>query len=91
MIFISTRQLNGNVEMIVKDNGAGIPEEIKSRIFKIGATHGKVKGTGIGLYSAKMIVELHGGKISFKSEAGKGTEFKIVIPLQPKIQEDVKA
>ena len=81
---ILTRKSNGNVEITITDNGPGIPDDIKENIFKIGATSGKIKGTGIGLYSAKMIVELHGGKIDYSSEHDKGTSFFIRFPIERK-------
>ncbi len=75
--------------LIVKiaDNGKGIPQELGNRLFDLFFTTKPVgKGTGLGLSLAYQIVtENHGGKLSFNSEIGKGTEFVIEIPLkQPK-------
>lgn len=80
-IQIAAQRLNGRIEITIKDNGPGIPSEIQSRMFKIGATAGKTKGTGLGLYSAKMIVELHGGEISYNTKPKEGTTFYIRIPV----------
>jgi signal transduction histidine kinase len=67
----------------VSDNAKGIPEEIRNRLFDLFFTTKPVgKGTGLGLsISYQIITENHGGKFSFTSEVGKGTEFLIDIPL----------
>lgn|GEM_PF-423624 len=82
-IKISTLLENNNVKIIFRDNGKGIPEEIKDRVFDPFFTTKDVgKGTGQGLAIAyNLIVEKHFGKISFESEVGKGTEFNITLPL----------
>ena len=70
----------------VEDNGVGIPEPEQPRIFQrfYRATNSSeidTHGTGLGLYIAKRIIETHGGSISFTSTVGKGTIFKIRLPL----------
>lgn len=70
----------------VADHGPGIPEEFRDRIFQkfaqADSTDSRRKGgTGLGLSICKSIVEEHGGKISFVSETGKGTEFRVMLPL----------
>jgi len=73
------------VEFIVKDEGVGISETNKTKLFKIGSlfstdgTKGE-KGIGLGLTLAKQIVEKHKGEIWFYSEEGKGTEFHFTVP-----------
>jgi PAS domain S-box-containing protein len=64
----------------VEDTGEGIPEEVKSKLFTPLFTT-KSKGQGFGLAVVKRLVETQGGKISFKSEKGKGTTFTIQLPL----------
>jgi Na+/proline symporter/nitrogen-specific signal transduction histidine kinase len=72
----------------VKDNGAGIPERYQELIFDKftqlqHATNGKPKGTGLGLYITKTIVEQHGGAIRVASRPGEGAEFVVTLPLLP--------
>ena len=69
----------------VKDSGIGIPEREKSKVFgkfyRIGNEDTrKTKGTGLGLYIIKEVVELHNGKISIQDNIPKGTIFRIAIP-----------
>jgi signal transduction histidine kinase len=65
---------DGNVQVMVRDNGKGIPEELKSRIFTPNFTT-KTGGTGLGLAICKQIVAQFGGTITFESEHGSGTRF----------------
>jgi signal transduction histidine kinase len=72
---------NGHTcEIIVSDNGGGIPEEIRNRLFEPFVTHGKRRGTGLGTAIVKSIVEAHHGKIRFETTTGQGTSFFIVLP-----------
>ena len=82
-IKISTRTLDEFAEISINDTGTGIPEVIKSKIFDPFFTTKEVgKGTGQGLaISHLVIVEKHGGTISFESEDGKGTTFLVRLPL----------
>jgi signal transduction histidine kinase len=64
----------------VRDNGPGIPTEIKDRIFDPFVTHGKKGGSGLGLAIASNVVAAHRGQITFETQAGQGTEFLIRIP-----------
>lgn len=82
-ITISTRQVNDNIEIRIKDTGIGIPEAIRERVFDLFFTTKPVgKGTGQGLSLAHaVIVEKHGGHLSFESLVGQGTTFIIELPL----------
>lgn len=67
----------------VTDNGEGIPEEVKDKLFnKFCSTKG-AKGTGLGLVITRKVIEEHGGAISVESQPGRGTTFLIEIPLKP--------
>jgi signal transduction histidine kinase len=64
----------------VRDNGPGIPAQIKDRIFEPFATYGKIGGTGLGLAIVKNVITAHRGKIALETQAGQGTEFLIRLP-----------
>lgn len=69
------------VEILVKDNGPGIPEAIRETLFEPFVTHGKRKGIGLGMAISRKVVEAHGGKISFITSPDQGTTFLIHLPL----------
>ena len=74
------RDEEGRTVIEVADNGAGIPEGARSRIFEdFFSTKGN-EGTGLGLLVARKVVEEHGGEITFETEEGKGTTFRAVFP-----------
>lgn len=79
VVRITTRNLGDTVEMIVYDNGGGIPEEIKPRIFTpFFTTKPAGKGTGLGLsISYDIVVQEHGGEFKVESELGAFTEVTI--------------
>jgi two-component system NtrC family sensor kinase len=85
VIIIKTEVSEDNQTAIIKikDNGTGLPEEIKSRIFdQLFTTKPVGKGTGLGLSISRQIVEeKHGGSLTFNSVLGEGTEFAIAIPI----------
>ncbi len=76
------------IEFVVKDEGIGISEKNKMKLFKIEkmytteGTKGE-RGTGLGLSLVKEVIEKHGGEIWFYSEQGKGSEFHFTIPSFP--------
>jgi signal transduction histidine kinase len=80
-ISISGNVLNGEVEICVRDNGPGVPEEIKGRLFEPFVTSGKKGGTGLGLAITRSIVEAHSGRIWFESKTGEGTAFHLRLPV----------
>ena len=75
------------LEIMIKDNGSGIPEEILSHIFDPFFTT-KEKGTGLGLAVSYSIIRKHGGHISVTSTPGKGTTFHIYIPVASETYEE---
>jgi PAS domain S-box-containing protein len=83
-INIVTRKLDNSVEILIQDNGAGIPITIQEKVFNLFFTTKEVgKGTGQGLsLSHSIIVEKHGGKLFFESSPGLGTTFHIQLPIK---------
>ena len=88
-IVISTSQTPDDFLISVRDDGAGIPEEIRSRIFDPFFTTKPVgQGTGLGLAISYGIIQDHGGSIEVQSEAGAGTEFIVRIPLKLQLKKE---
>ena len=79
-VFITVFQENNNVIISVKDNGIGVSEDNKSRIFEPKFTT-KSSGMGLGLAIIKNIIENYNGTITFNSELGNGTEFIVSFPI----------
>jgi two-component system, NtrC family, sensor kinase len=78
----ATKNLGDRVEIRIRDNGTGIPPEVKEKLFNpFFTTKPAGKGTGLGLsISHDIIVKQHGGSIEVDTEPGKFTEFRIVLP-----------
>ena len=82
-IIISTRQVNENIEISIKDSGIGMTEDVKHKIFDPFFTTKDVgEGTGLGMSITFKIIEKHQGKIAVVSAPGCGTEIIISIPYQ---------
>lgn len=87
-VFIQARQLdNGGCEISVRDTGIGIAKAEQEDIFKPfrkgkQAEKGAIPGVGMGLAMAKMLIDLHGGTISFASDEGAGTGITVTLPAQ---------
>lgn len=79
-ITVKTRALAGNAEIAVIDRGQGIPPDRQEMIFNPFVTT-KPDGVGLGLAIVSKIVDLHGGTITVESEPGKGSVFRIYLPL----------
>jgi len=83
-IGFTTRAVEGGIDLVVEDNGPGIPPEVRSRIFEPFFTTKEVgKGTGLGLSICYGIVAEHGGEIRVESEPGQFTRFTLNLPVAP--------
>jgi len=84
-VTITTKNLGDIIEIRVKDNGNGIPDEIKDKIFQpFFTTKPTGEGTGLGLsLSYDIITKGHGGTLEVHTKEGDGTEFIIVLPTNP--------
>ena len=83
---ISADELTGDVKILVRDSGVGIPTDqlphIFDRFFQVDSSATRnYEGTGIGLALTKELVQIHGGGISVESKEGFGTTFAILLPL----------
>jgi len=83
MVSVTTKKTGDKIEIRVKDNGNGIPENIKEKIFQpFFTTKASGEGTGLGLsLSYDIITKGHGGEIKLKTKEGDGTEFTIHLPI----------
>lgn len=96
-LFVNSIQYNHNVKPIIKvnivdakehvyieiiDNGLGIREEEKGKVFEMFYKNEKSKGSGLGLYIAKSILEKMNGSIIFETYKNQGTNFQILLPLR---------
>jgi signal transduction histidine kinase len=79
--YIITKRDGDKIHIELKDNGFGIPDSIKARIFEPFMTHGKKLSSGLGLAISKKIITEHNGKIWTESEHGEGAVFIIVLPV----------
>ncbi len=80
-ILVSVVSENDKVKIQVADNGVGIPDEFKDKIYEPKFTT-KTSGMGLGLGMVRNIIENYGGTISFTSQAGKGTVFTVKFPKE---------
>jgi signal transduction histidine kinase len=73
---------NGTLLLEVEDDGAGIPEEIRHRIFEPFFSFGKAEGIGLGMAIAQRIAQEHGGEIQVEERLGGGTRVRFVLPAR---------
>ena len=77
---ISTRQQDSAATIEVKDQGGGIPPEVQDKVFNLYFTTKKT-GSGIGLAMSYRVLQLHNGALNFETEVGRGTTFRLLLPL----------
>jgi len=82
-IDIELRRKGESLEIRIEDNGPGIPEAVRDRLFEPFVSHGKENGTGMGLTVVQKILQDHGGDIAIERTSASGTTFRINIPLNP--------
>jgi len=87
LLYLRLRKSLGNVQIVVADNGHGIPKDSYEEIFRPFYTTKGHRGTGLGLAISKSIVEKHGGQLRVRSSVrpgNSGTTFKISLPAADK-------
>lgn len=83
-VHTAVRQVGDRVEISITDNGHGIAPEHRDRVFDaFFTTKPEGLGTGLGLFVSKKIVAEHGGSLTFETEVGVGTTFRVVLPVAP--------
>ena len=85
VITAETKQINSFVEIEVKDNGVGMPENVRESLFRLDVSHSSLgtdneAGTGLGLILCKEFVEKNGGSIKVESVLGAGSKFIFTLP-----------
>lgn len=85
---VSAREVDGGVQISIKDQGLGIPKEalpkMFSQFFRVDSSqHNGIKGTGLGLWLTKHMVEGHHGNLWVESEYGHGSTFHVWLPTDP--------
>lgn len=78
---IGVRKQGRSVVFEIADTGVGMDKDVQRRLFEPFFTHSEEAGTGLGLCVVKNVVEAHGGKLAFTSEKGKGTTFRVTVPV----------
>jgi len=89
VIRIRADRYDGRARINVADTGAGIPTELRERLFEPFASHGKEAGTGLGLAIASSIAEAHGGSLTLVSGFDQPAEFRVELPLAPQERRNV--
>lgn len=81
-VWVSTKKENGKILVKVRDNGTGIPDKVKDKIFNpFFTTKPAGEGTGLGLSLSYDIIKAHGGMITVDSKEGEGAEFTVELPM----------
>ena len=83
-LWVTSRRLSENAEFCIRDNGPGIPEDLRQKVFEpFMTTKAPGKGTGLGLSLTADILIRHGGSIKLDTEEGEFTEMCVQLPLEP--------
>ena len=81
-LILRTRQEDGSVVLDVIDTGAGMDADVRAKIFDPFYST-RAGGSGLGLPTARKVVEAHGGSIEVQSVPGKGSQFSLRFPVTP--------
>jgi signal transduction histidine kinase len=88
-ITISLMKVADGIQIRVSDNGRGIPESIRGKIFDPFVSVGKENGTGLGLTIVQKIVQDHGGEIVVEKTSDLGTVFRLTLPLSSTVERGI--
>ena len=90
-IDIELKRKGESLEIRIEDNGPGIAEAVRDRLFEPFVSHGKENGTGMGLTVVQKILQDHGGDITVEQTSASGTTFRVNIPLNPSAENALAA
>ena len=90
-IEIELKRKGENLEIRIEDNGPGIAEAVRERLFEPFVSHGKENGTGMGLTVVQKILQDHGGDVTVERTSASGTTFRANIPLTPLAENALEA
>ena len=82
-IEVGLRRVGEKLEVRIEDNGPGIADAVREKLFDPFVSHGKENGTGMGLTVVQKIVQDHGGDVAVEQTSATGTTFRIRMPLSP--------
>lgn len=82
-LLIRSQKTDDTISLAIEDEGSGIPDELRHRIFEPFFSFGKSEGIGLGMLIARKIAEEHGGRITVDSKEGVGTRVRFDFPATP--------
>src|SRR6266705_2203595 len=90
-IEVELRRNGQNLEIRISDNGPGIAEAVRGRLFEPFVSYGKENGTGMGLTVVQKILQDHGGDVAVEQSSPEGTTFRVSVPLNPSTENALAA
>ena len=90
-IDIDLKRKGESLEIRIEDNGPGIADAVRERLFEPFVSHGKENGTGMGLTVVQKILQDHGGDVTVERTSASGTTFRVNIPLNPSAENALAA
>jgi signal transduction histidine kinase len=90
-IDIELRRQGESLEIRIEDNGPGIADAVRDRLFEPFVSYGKENGTGMGLTVVQKILQDHGGEVAVEQTSASGTTFRVNIPLTPSAENALTA
>lgn len=86
-ITLTASRSNGETVLDIEDNGPGLPESVRTKLFEPFSNGGRAGGSGLGLAIARELIRAHGGDVSLKKSDASGTVFRITMPSGPSQQD----
>ncbi|OZA10807.1 MAG: two-component sensor histidine kinase, partial [Polynucleobacter sp. 24-46-87] len=80
MLQIESRDVSGGVQLLISDNGSGVPNDAQMHLFELLSNSNKRSGMGLGLWLCQHIVSRHGGSIRYEDAASGGAQFTVFLP-----------